>query len=150
MSAAARGRRPLAARLVFAAAAGVLVLGPALVASPAHAATSTPTPIAEEPPGGATCSPDSPPTDCQQEGGSTPTPTPSPTSKPGSSGSSNGSSTGSSNGSSTGNLPQTGGTPSLASTGPDDALLSGLAGAALLASGALLVVTARRRTASAH
>jgi LPXTG-motif cell wall-anchored protein len=148
MGTAGHGRRRIGVRLGLAAVTGVLVLGPAVLAAPAQAATSTPTPVPSEPPGGATCSPDAPAVDCQQEGGSTaPTPTSTPTPSPSTSTTS---SSGSSNGSGTGNLPRTGGTPSLAHTGPDDALLSGLAGAALLASGAMLVLAGRRSSRSPH
>jgi hypothetical protein len=60
------------ARLVL--SAGALVLGPVLLAGPAHADSATPTPIASEPAGGATCLPGTSAT-CGQDVAPTPTPT---------------------------------------------------------------------------
>ena len=133
MSTAANRR--VGARLVLAASA--LVLGPVLLAGPAYADTSTPTPIASEPPGGATCLPGTSAT-CGQDVAPTPTPaatsasptpsaTPSPTS------------------SEVTSLPVTGGTrPHLARTGGGVAAGWGYAGTALLLGGSALVLAARR------
>ena len=70
MSRAASSR--VGARLVL--SAGALVLGPVLLAGPAHADSATPTPIASEPAGGATCLPGTSAT-CGQDVAPTPTPT---------------------------------------------------------------------------
>ena len=133
MSTAANRR--VGARLVLAASA--LVLGPALLAGPAYAATSTPTPIASEPPGGATCLPGTSAT-CGQDVAPSPTavassasPTPSATPSATSSGVTS--------------LPVTGGTrPHLARTGGGAATGWGYAGTALLLGGSALVLAARR------
>ncbi|MCA0332082.1 MAG: hypothetical protein LCI03_19615 [Actinobacteria bacterium] len=122
------------------AAAGSVVLAPVLLAGPAFADE---TPLPDEPPGGATCAPDIPADDCQQEEPA-PTPTPKPTQtqatpglpatggKPAGSGSSSGSS-----GSKA---------PTLAHTGASDTgRLVGLgsAGALVLVAGAGLVAVGR-------
>ncbi len=118
-------RRRTAALLATSAA---LVLGPVLLAGPASASGSLP----DEPPGGATCAPDVPATDCQQEPpGPTPTPTTSPT------------------GGNPQTLPSTGaskpaGTPTLARTGSTLNLVYGFAGGTLLLLGSGLVVAGRR------
>ena len=109
--------------------AGALALAPVLVAGPAHAETSTPTPIASEPPGGATCLPGTSAT-CGQDTGSTPTPTP--TKKAGTT-------------KTVTSLPSTGGTPTgLAHTGGGAANGWGYSGTGLLVGGSLLVLVARR------
>jgi hypothetical protein len=125
--------RRAGARLVL--AAGALVLGPVLLAGPAYADTATPTPIASEPPGGATCLPGTSAT-CGQDVAPTPTPTatsatpaatPSPTT------------------SEVTSLPVTGGTrPHLARTGGGAATGWGYAGTGLLIGGSVLVLAARR------
>ncbi len=123
------------------AAAGRVLLAPVLLAGPAFADE---TPLPDEPPGGATCAPDIPATDCQQEDpGSTPSPKPSSTQapalpqtggKPAGSGTSTSGSTGSK-------------APTLAHTGASDAgRLLGLTGAGslVLVAGAGLVAAGRR------
>jgi hypothetical protein len=119
-------RRRTAALL--AVSAGV-VLGPVLLAGPASASGTIP----DEPPGGATCAPEAPATDCQQEPAD-PTPTPSATKA-----------------TTQGNpqsLPSTGGskpasTPTLAHTG-STTLVYGLSGGVLLLLGGGLVAAGRR------
>ena len=125
--------RRVGARLLLAASA--LVLGPVLLAGPAYADTATPTPIASEPPGGATCLPGTSAT-CGQDIAPTPaatsaSPTPSATPSPSSS--------------EVTSLPVTGGTrPHLARTGGGAATGWGYAGTALLLGGSALVLAARR------
>jgi len=120
---------------------GTLALAPVLLAGPAYADT-TPTPIASEPPGGATCAPGQPSTNCGQDQGSTPTPTPKP-SKTGTSG--NGSSTGGGT-----SLPGSG-PAGLPRTGAGSAAPWGIAGGGLLIAGAaLLAVGVRPRSSAAH
>jgi len=125
--------RRVGARLVLAACA--LVLGPVLLAGPAYADTATPTPIASEPPGGATCLPGTSAT-CGQDTGPSPTatsatPTATPTPSPSSS--------------EVTSLPVTGGSqPHLAHTGGGAATGWGYAGTALLLGGSGLVLAARR------
>jgi hypothetical protein len=138
MSAAATGaagsRR--AARVLL--VAGAFALAPVLLAGPAYAETSTPTPIASEPPGGATCLPGTSAT-CGQDTGTsaspsasatptaaataTPTPAPAVTT-----------------------LPNTGSKPAstLAHTGSGTADGWGYAGTALLVGGSALVLATRR------
>jgi len=130
--------RRTGARLVLAASA--LVLGPVLLSAPAYADTATPTPIASEPPGGATCLPGTSAT-CGQD--VAPTPTPSATSA-------SPSATPSPSASEATSLPVTGGTrPHLAHTGGGAATGWGYAGTALLLGGSGLVLAARRpRSAS--
>jgi hypothetical protein len=124
MSAVVSRRRGLRILLV----AGAVALAPVLVAGPSYAATSTPTPIASEPPGGATCLPGTSAT-CGQDTGSTPTP--SPTKK--------------STTTAVTSLPSTGGTPTgLAHTGGGAANGWGYSGTGLLVGGSLLVLVARR------
>ena len=67
----------------LALAASALVLGPVLLAAPAHAESTSPTPIASEPRGGATCLPGTA-AGCGQDQGvsATPTATPTPTPPP--------------------------------------------------------------------
>jgi len=110
---------------VLAVAASV-VLGPVLLAGPASANGTLP----DEPPGGATCAPGAPATDCQQEPAepapsATPTTAANPTT-----------------------LPTTGGSkpvsrPTLAHTGSVD-LGYGVTGGVLLALGSGLVLAGRR------
>jgi len=129
--------RRVGARLVLAASA--LVLGPVLLAGPACADTATPTPIASEPPGGATCLPGTAAT-CGQDTGPSPTPTPAATSA-----SPTPSATPSPSSSEVTSLPVTGGTrPHLARTGGAAATGWGYAGTALLLGGSGLVLAARR------
>lgn len=143
-------RRPLGLRLAMVAAGVTLAVAPAVIAAPmAYASITTPPPLSEEPPGGATCAPDLPPTDCQQEGGasasptpvaaSTPPPTPTATATPRSSTSTTATGTTGSTGSATG-LPTT-----LAATGPAQSQLWGSAGAGLLVLGGGLVLAVRPR-----
>ncbi len=117
-------------------AGGLLALGSVLLVSPAYA-DSTPTPIASEPPGGATCAPGLPTANCGQDTGSTSTPSPAATTTRSTAGGTTRPSTGSSS------LPRTGPT-SLAHTGAGAAGPWGLAGIGVLAGGALVVVVARR------
>jgi len=123
MSVVVRRRTGLRVLLV----AGVLTISPVLLAGPSYAATSTPTPIASEPPGGATCLPGTAAT-CGQDAGSTAKATPKATSTKASA-----------------SLPSTGGTPtSLAHTGGAAATGWGYTGTGLLVGGALLVLATRR------
>jgi hypothetical protein len=123
MSAVVSRRHGLRVLLV----AGAVTLAPVLLAGPSHAATSTPTPIASEPPGGATCLPGTSAT-CGQDTGSTPSATPTPKST-----------------STVTSLPSTGRTPtSLAHTGAGAANGWGYAGTGLLVGGSLLVLATRR------
>ena len=129
--------RRVGARLVLAASA--LVLGPVLLAGPAYADTATPTPIASEPPGGATCLPGTSAT-CGQDIAPTPTPTRAATSA-----SPTPSATPPPSSSEVTSLPVTGGTrPHLARTGGGAATGWGYAGTALLLGGSTLVLAARR------
>ena len=144
-------RRPLGLRLAMVAAGVTLAVAPAVIAAPmAYASITTPPPLSEEPPGGATCAPDLPPTDCQQEGGASASPTPvsaattsppTPAATPRSSASTTSTGTTGSTGSATG-LPTT-----LAATGPAQSQLWGSAGAGLLVLGGGLVLAARPRRA---
>jgi hypothetical protein len=120
-------------RLALAAASLGLAL-PLLLAGPAYA-DNTPAPIASEPPGGATCAPGQPANGCGQEGGVTPAPTASPSPTRTSTPTSTSRPTGTS-------LPRTG--SSLPRTGQQDASRTGLAGAAVLGVGVLLVLAGRR------
>ena len=109
------------------AAAAAVVLGPVLLAGPASANGTLP----DEPPGGATCAPGAPATDCQQEGAA-----PSPTAtRAGTQGNPQ-------------TIPSTGGrpagTPTLAHTGAADNLVYGLTGGLFLVLGSGLVVAGRR------
>ena len=117
-------RRRTAAVLVSAAA---VVLGPVLLAGPAFASGTLP----DEPPGGATCAPDAPATDCQQEPPADPAPSATPTKAANPT-----------------TLPTTGGSkpvsrPALAHTGTAG-LGYGVAGGVLLLAGSALVVAGRR------
>ncbi len=145
-------RRPLGLRLAMVAAGVTLAVAPAVIAAPmAYASITTPPPLSEEPPGGATCAPDLPSTDCQQEGGASASPTPvaaattsppTPAATPRSSASTTSTTstgTSGSTGSSTG-LPTT-----LAVTGPAQSQLWGSAGAGLLVLGGGLVLAVRPR-----
>jgi hypothetical protein len=139
MSAVVRRRTGLAVLL----AAAALTLGPVVAAAPAHAAETSP-PVATEPPGGATCLPNSPDAaTCGQEPGTTttasPTATPSatpsaspvadPTTLP-----------------DTGSAPQTGPAPRvLAHTGGGAWSGWGYTGTGLLVGGSLIVLATRRR-----
>ena len=138
MSAVVRRRTGLGVLL----AAAVLTLGPVVVAAPAQAAETSP-PVATEPPGGATCLPDSPDAaTCGQEPGTTttsPAPTPSatpsttpaadPTTLP-----------------DTGSAPRTGPAPrQLAHTGGGAASGWGYTGSGLLVGGTPIVLATRRR-----
>jgi len=114
-------------------ALGAVVLSPVLLAGPAFADDI----IEEEPPGGATCAPEIPATDCEAETPATPKPTPSKTAQPATI-------------PVTGGTPSTGGTsakPTLARTGATETFLVGAAGAGLLLAGTGLVAAGRRRTA---
>lgn len=113
------------------ALAGAVLALPLLLAAPASA-TETPAPIATEPPGGATCAPGQPANGCGQDTGATPAPT------------KNSSSSGTTGTRTVTSLPSTG---TLPRTGPEDAGRTGALGLGLLASGAALVLVARRRTA---
>ena len=141
--AAVVGRRA-GARAVL--AAGVLLLGPVLLAGPAYADTASATPIATEPPGGATCLPGTS-TSCAQDQGvspaaasssssataaatSNPTPTPTPTTATAAP--------------VVTTLPSTGAPATLAHTGAGSAGGWGYAGTALLLGGSALVLAARR------
>lgn len=127
-----RSARSRAASLLAVGAA--VVLAPVLLAGPAMADDV----IIDEPPGGATCAPEIPATDCEQE--PAPTPSPSKTAKPAT-------------------IPVTGGSPSgsgttgkpssptLANTGSTQTVVVGAAGAGLLVAGLGLVAAGRRRTA---
>jgi hypothetical protein len=122
MSAAVRRRAHV--RLLL--AAGALALAPALLAAPAYAASATPTPIASEPPGGATCAPGAP-ASCGQDQGTSASPTATHARA------------------SVGTLPRTGGAPTtLAHTGGGPAGGWGYAGTGLLVGGSLLVLAGRR------
>jgi hypothetical protein len=120
-------------------AVGTLALAPVLLAGPAYAAT-TPTPIASEPPGGATCAPGLPTTSCGQDQGTTPSPTPKPSSTKAST--VTGAST---SGSST--LPRTG-SATLPRTGGGSAAPWGIAGAGVVALGVVLVAAGARPRSS--
>jgi len=138
MSAVVRRRTGLAVLL----AAAALTLGPVALA-PAQAAETSP-PVATEPPGGATCLPDSPDAaTCGQEPGATTTASPSatpsttpsatpaadPTTLP-----------------DTGSAPRTGPAPRLlAHTGGGTASSWGYTGSGLLVGGSLIVLATRRR-----
>lgn len=122
------------ARAALAVGAAVL-LSPVLLAGPAFADDI----VEEEPPGGATCAPEIPATDCEPETPATPKPTkPAKPAQPAT-------------------IPVTGGTPStgsgstskptLARTGSTETFVVGAAGAGLLLAGAGLVAAGRRRTA---
>lgn len=117
-----------------ACAAALGAAGLVLVVAGTASASTTAPPVASEPPGGATCAPGQPSNGCGQDGGSGSASTPSPEPTRSSAGSS---------GSPT-SLPSTG---TLPRTGRDDAGATGLLGAGLLATGAILVVAARRRAA---
>jgi hypothetical protein len=107
--------------------AGAVTLAPVLLAGPSYADTSTPTPIASEPPGGTACLPGTAAT-CGQDAGSTPTASPKATSTTGVT-----------------SLPSTGGTPTnLAHTGAGAPTGWGYTGTGLLVGGSLLVLAARR------
>jgi len=116
-------------------AVGAVVLAPVLLAGPSYAATSTPTPIASEPPGGATCLPGTS-TTCGQDAGSTPTPTPTAKST----------ATATTKTTSVTSLPNTGSTQptTLAHTGGGAPTSWGYTGTGLLVGGSLLVLAARR------
>ena len=137
MSTVVSRRRP--PRLAL--AAGALVLGPVLLAAPAHADSTSPTPIASEPPGGATCLPGTSAACGQDQGVSAtptaiPTPTPTPTKA---------SATPVASSSEATAIPVTGGTrPSLAKTGGGAASAWGYAGTGLLLGGSVLVLAGRR------
>ena len=125
----------------LALAASALVLGPVLLAAPAHAESTSPTPIASEPPGGATCLPGTA-AGCGQDQGvsATPTATPSPSPTP-----TKASATPMASSSEVSTIPVTGGTrPSLAKTGGGVALGWGYAGTGLLLGGSMLVLAGRR------
>lgn len=127
-------------------AAGVLALGPVLLAGPAYADTTTPTPIASEPPGGATCLPGTEAT-CGQDQGVSPTPTATPTPTPTATPSATPTPTPTSaspTAVAVTTLPVTGGQPTLAHTGGGAAQGWGYAGTALLLGGSVLVLAARR------
>ena len=119
-------RRRTAALLV--AAAG-LVLGPVLLAGPASASGTLP----DEPPGGATCAPEIPATDCEQEGSE-----PTPTETPGTVTTQGDPQT----------IPSTGGKPAtpptLAHTGVGANLGYGVAGGLMLVLGSGMVLAGRR------
>jgi hypothetical protein len=128
------------------AAAGSVLLAPVLLAGPAFADE---TPLPDEPPGGATCAPDIPATDCEQEDpGSTPSPKPSSTQAPAlpqTGGKPAGSGTGTSGTTTSGSTGSK--APTLAHTGASDAgRLLGLTGAGtlVLVAGASLVAAGRR------
>lgn len=132
MQRSARRARSRAASLLAVGAA--VVLAPVLLAGPAMADDV----IIDEPPGGATCAPEIPATDCEQESPA-PTPSPTTTAKPAT-------------------IPVTGGSPSgsgstgrpssptLAHTGSTQTVVVGTAGAGLLVAGLGLVAAGRRRT----
>lgn len=112
------------------AASAALMLGPVLLAGPASASGTLP----DEPPGGATCAPDIPATDCEQE---PPGPTPTP------------SSTEATTEGNPQNIPSTGGSkpagkPTLAHTGSTQTMVVGFAGGTLLLLGSGLVLAGRR------
>lgn len=145
MSVVSRGTR-------VALAAGALALGPVLLAAPAYADTTSPTPIASEPPGGATCLPGTEAT-CGQDQGVSPTPsassTPSTSSTPSASPTPTVTSTPTPTSASPAEvavttLPVTGGQPTLAHTGGGAAQGWGYAGTALLLGGSVLVLAGRR------
>ena len=120
----ARTGRGVRAALVV----GALVVAPLLLAAPAYADTTSPTPIASETSGGATCLPGTSAT-CGQDQGVTPTPTATPTAA-------------------VTTLPNTGGskpTSTLAHTGGGAATGWGYTGTGLLVGGSLLVLVAGRR-----
>ncbi len=131
-------------------AAGALVLGPVLLAGPAYAHSVSPTPIASEPPGGATCLPGTEAT-CGQDQGVSPTPTatatpsPTPTPTPSTTPSATATpTTASATPVAVTSLPVTGAPPTLAHTGGGAAQGWGYAGTALLLGGSVLVLAARR------
>lgn len=136
-------------------AAGVLALGPALVAAPAYADTATP--IASEPPGGATCLPGTSAT-CGQDTGVSPTPTATvtststPSTSPSGSASPSPATSTSASSAVTSSTPEpvvttipiTGSTSMLAKTGGGAAAGWGYAGTGLLVAGSALVLVAGR------
>jgi len=130
------------ARLVL--AAGSLVLGPVLLAGPAHADSATPTPIASEPAGGATCLPGTSAT-CGQDVAPTPTPTTTTATTTTPAATPSATSTPTSSGTRASSLPVTGGSsPHLAKTGGGAAGGWGVAGTGLLLGGSVLVLAERR------
>jgi LPXTG-motif cell wall-anchored protein len=136
MSAVVRRRIRVGGLLAIAA----LSLGPVLVAAPATA-TETSSPVASEPPGGATCVAGS--ADCGQETGDTSssvsaTPTTSPSSTPAVTTLPD-----------TGSAPRTGPAPrQLAHTGGSASTGWGYTGTGLLVGGTLIVLATRRRSDS--
>ena len=139
MSRAASGRA--AARLAL--AAGALVLGPALLAGPAHADSPTPTPIASEPAGGATCLPGTSAT-CGQDVAPSPTPTTPTTSTPAPATTTPAAPAPTAE-SQVSSLPVSGrSSPHLARTGAGSTGGWGYAGTGLLLGGGALVLAARR------
>jgi hypothetical protein len=144
MAAVGRRGQTALARAGLAASALALGLAPLVVAMPAQAADPTP-PVAVEPPGGATCDPQQPPGDCQQEAGSSATPAP--VASATSTGQAHHSSTTGSGGSArstsartTADLPST-----LAHTGGGPAIGWGGAAGVALGAGAVLLAVGRRR-----
>ena len=146
-AAASRGTRVVLA-------AGALLLGPVLLAAPAYADTVSPTPIASEPPGGATCLPGTEAT-CGQDQGVTSTPSttttsPAATSTTPAPASTTPDPTVTSAAPTVTTIPVTGGQPTLAHTGGGAAQGWGYAGTALLLGGSVLVLAARRPRGAAR
>lgn len=132
-------RRRTVAVLVGAAAA---VLGPVLLAGPAAASGTLP----DEPPGGATCAPEAPATDCQQEPADPAPSDPAPADPSPSAPAPAPTETKAANPTT---LPTTGGSkpvsrPALAHTGTSETVVYGVSGGLLLLMGSGLVLAARR------